>query len=250
MKRYLILFLLVLVQHSYAATPNELLNEANEAYKRSEYSYAVELYEQILEEGLVSADLYYNLGNAYYKNNMIGPAILNYERALRLRPSDEDTAHNLALARSRIVDRLDQRPELFYDRWWRAAVSLQGSDGWAITSIILIIAFLGVTSVYLFSRTVILKKVSFYVMLLVFASGALSLIFAQKQYNRLTSEKEAIIMQTRVTAKSSPSAQSPDLFLMHEGTRVNIRNTLGDWKEISLPNGNIGWIRKESIEII
>lgn len=250
MNRYITLILLLLFQHSFAAAPEELLEEANEAYTRSEYKYAAELYEQILTEGMVSADLYYNLGNAYFKSNQLGPAIVNFERALRLRPADEDASHNLAVARSRIVDSTEQRPQLFYERWWKAAYSLQGSDGWAVTSIILIIAFLAATSAYLFSKTVVWKKVSFYFMLLFFITGTLSLVFAQKQYNRFTSEKEAIIMQARVTAKSSPSAQSSDLFLMHEGTKVTIRNGLGEWKEISLPNGSVGWIKNESMEII
>ncbi len=252
MNRYLMIFLWVVVQHSFlnAATPEELFNQANDAYKRSEYSFAVELYEQILSEDLISAELYYNLGNAYFKDNRIGPAILNYERALRLKPADEDVAHNLEVARSRIIDRTEKRPELFYENWWRSTYSLLNTNGWAITSLVIIFLFLGTTSLYLFSKTVILKKIAFYLMLLLFVSATLSLIFAQKQYNRLTSDKEAIIMQARVTAKSSPSSQSPDLFLLHEGTRVSIRNTLGQWKEISLPNGSVGWINEESIEVI
>jgi len=228
----------------------ETFNEANEAYKRSEYGYAIELYEKVLGEGFVSADLYYNLGNSYFKDNRMGPAILNYERALRLRPMDEDIHHNLSIARSRTIDRIEQRPLLFYERWWVGAMSLQNTDGWAITFLIMIVISLGLTAAYLFSKTVGIKKTAFYSLLLSFALSMLSITFAQKQFTKLNSKKEAVVMQARVTAKGSPSVQGIDLFLMHEGTRVNIRSTLGLWTEISLPNGSVGWIKNDVIEII
>lgn len=250
MKRYIIIVFLLLVQYSFATPPQELLDEANEAYKRSEYAHSIELYEKVLDQGLEAADLYYNLGNAYFKSDMPGPAILNYERALRLKPWSDDIAHNLAVARSKTIDKLERHPLLFYERWWKAAYSLLGADGWSIMSIILIVLFLGATSLYLFSNTLILKKTSFYFMLLLFALGVLSMVFAKKQFNRIHANQEAIIMQTRVTAKSSPSDQSPDLFLMHEGTKVTIRSSLGQWQEVSLPNGNVGWIKEETIEVI
>jgi tetratricopeptide (TPR) repeat protein len=250
MKRSVIIVMLFPFLAAFANTPEELLNDANEAYKRSEYVYAIEKYEQILKQDLVSADLYYNLGNAYFKSNQIGPAILNYERALQLKPLDEDIRHNLTVARSRTIDRIDERPMLFYERWFMASWSLQSLDGWGITIIILLVLFLSTTSVYLFSRTISLKKTSFYIMILFFLLLGLSALSARKQYNRLNTEKEAIVMHPRVSAKSSPSPQSPDLFLLHEGTRVNIRTTLGQWYEITLPNGNVGWIKEETLEII
>jgi tetratricopeptide (TPR) repeat protein len=250
MKQLVIIVMLFSFKAALAATPLELLNDANEAYKRSEYVYAAEKYELILQQDMVSAELYYNLGNAYYKSNQIGPAILNYERARQLKPLDEDIRHNLSVARSRTVDRIEERPKLFYERWFMASWSLQSLDGWAVTIIVLLVLFLSVTSLYLFSRTIMLKKISFYTMILLFLMVGLSSVSARKQYKRLNTEKEAIVMHQRVSAKSSPSPQSPDLFLMHEGTKVSIRNTLGLWHEISLPNGNVGWIKAETLEVI
>ncbi len=250
MKRFIMVILLFVVYASLASSPQQLLEDANEAYKRSEYAHAAELYEEILDQNLESAELYYNLGNAYYKSNRIGPAILNYERALRLDPLDENIQHNLEVAHTRTVDRIDQLPMLFYERWYMALWTMQSLDGWAVTTIILIILMLAVTSLYLFSRTIMLKKVSFYTMLLLLVMVLMSGFFIRKQYKRLHASHEGIVMQTRVTAKSSPSMQSPDLFLLHEGTKVDIRTTLGQWYEISLPNGNVGWIKNESIEII
>lgn len=233
-----------------AHSPQDLIRKANEAYGRSEYQYAIELYEQVIGEGLVAADLYYNLGNAYFKTNRTGKAILNYERALRYRPMDEDIQHNLQVARTRIVDRIDQRPLLFYERWWQNTYMMQSASGWAVTAIVLLCAFLFSVAVYLFSRTRVLKKTSFFLGIVLFLCMIFSFVFAQKQYNRLTGLQDAIVMQVRVTAKSSPSTQSPDLFLIHEGTRVHIRSDLGQWYEIRLPNGSVGWVKKDALEII
>lgn len=245
----LILVFVFLIKYS-VGNPQELLSEANSAYERSEYGYAIELYNQILDEGLVSADLYYNLGNAYFKNNMMGPAILYYERALRINPLDEDLNHNIAVAKSKIVDKPEQRPKLFYEKWWIAARSMFTMDGWAIVSIVLLILFLATVSLYLFSRTIGVKKSAFYGLLVILGFLLLSVVFARQQFNRYSSDRDAIVMETRVTAKSSPSVESSDLFLLHEGTKVRIRSQLSGFYEISLPNGNVGWIKKETLEII
>ncbi len=250
MKRLLIFLVLSGVLQASGSSPQQLLKEANDAYARSEYKYAITLYEQVLEKDLVAAQLYYNLGNAYFKNNQMGPAILNYERALMLTPFDENVRHNLQVAQSRIIDKPSQRPLLFYEKWLKAAYMMQSVNGWAITAIVVTSLFLLATALYLFSKTVGIKKLSFYSALLLLLLSVLSMVFARKQYNRLTSNSEAIVMQTRVTAKSSPSVQSPDLFLMHEGTKVTVRNDLTDWYEISLPDGSVGWVKNETIEII
>ncbi len=252
MKRTILIFLFfsfagILV---YPQTPDQLIAEANEAYARSEYSYAAELYEQVLEQGFVASELHYNLGNAYFKNNRLGPAILHYERALRLDPVNDNILHNLQITRNRIVDRIDERPKLFYERWWQNIIKIQSATGWGITSIILLFIFLSLTALYLFSRTRGVKKASFYTAVFLLFLTVFSFIFAQKQYNRLTADNEAVIMNPRVSAKSSPSPQSPDLFLVHEGTKVYIRNGIGEWLEIGLPDGNVGWVKKETLEVI
>jgi len=249
--RRLVIFTFLLLSFSvFSENPDDLIREANEAYSRSEYSHAIELYEQVLALDLAAPELYYNLGNAYFKHNRMGRAILNFERASRLDPSNENIIHNLNVTRSKLVDRVEQRPLLFYERWWRNSYMMQSASGWGITAVIILLFFLSATSVYLFSRTRGVKKTAFYTGILLLLLTGLSFIFAQKQYNRLTSQNEAIIMSPRVSAKSSPSLQSPDLFLVHEGTKVTIRNTLGEWIEIGLTDGNVGWVKKESLEVI
>ena len=235
---------------SSAQSPTELWEEANQAYARSEYSHAIELYEQVIAMDIEATELYYNLGNAYYKNNQLGKSIVNYERALRLDPADDNIRHNLQIANNRTIDRVEQRALLFYEKWWQDAYMMLSANGWAILSIITFCLFLTVIAIYLFSRTIGVKRMAFYLSLLLFFTTATTFIFAQKQYNRLTTSNEAIIMAPRVTAKSSPSVQSPDLFLVHEGTKVFIRSQLGEWYEVNLANGNVGWIKKVTVEII
>lgn len=230
--------------------PAQLIKEANEAYTRSEYSYAIELYEQVLEQGLEASELHYNLGNAYFKNNRLGPAVLHYERALKLDPTNENILHNLQLTRNRLVDRTDERPKLFYERWWQNIYMMQSATGWSITFIILLSLVLSLTAIYLFSRTRGVKRTSFYAAIIILLLTVFSIIFAQKQYNRLTAGNQAVIMNPRVSVKSSPSQQSPDLFLVHEGTKVYVRSSIGEWIEIGLPDGNVGWVKKETLEVI
>ncbi len=227
-----------------------LFDQANEAYKRSEYNHAIDLYQEILATGNVSAKVYYNLGNAYFKDNQLGKSILNYERALQLNPADTDIQYNLRLAKSKTLDKEDERLLLFYEAWWKSLYMMQSSDGWAITAVVFIFLFFIFTGTYLFVRTRSVRKISFYFALILFLLSVFSVIFAQKQYNILTDNSHAIVMNPRVTVKSSPSEQSPDLFLIHEGTKLTIRSAINEWYEIQLPDGNIGWVKQESIEKI
>jgi tetratricopeptide (TPR) repeat protein len=252
MKRIALVFFIfaILGTDVFSQNPDQLIKEANESYARSEYSYAIELYEQVLEQGFEASELHYNLGNAYFKNNRLGNAVLHYERALRLDPANENILHNLQITKNRLVDRTDERPKLFYERWWQNIYMMQSATGWGITSIILLFLLLSLTALYLFSRTRGVKKTSFYAAIFLMLLTVFSFIFAQKQYNRLTADNEAVIMNPRVSAKSSPSPQSPDLFLVHEGTKVYVRSIIGEWYEIGLPDGNVGWVKKETLEVI
>lgn len=231
-------------------SPRKLLEKANEAYAQNEYAYAAELYEQVLEEGYEAAGLYYNLGNAYFRNDKIAKAILNYERAKRLKPNDENILFNLHVARTHIVDRIEPVPKLFYEQWWQSLITLQSEKGWAITAIIFVLALFASLIWFFISSRSFFKKTAFILSLVFITTTSLSLVFAQKQYNKLTYENEAIVFTPRLTAKSAPDASSPNLFVIHQGTKVEIRQELGDWYEIKLANGNVGWVRKDNVEII
>jgi tetratricopeptide (TPR) repeat protein len=246
----ILLLISAFVMNLHATAPAELIKQGNEAYSRGEFSYAIELYEQVIDAGLEAPELYYNLGNAYFRENQLGPAILNYERALRLRPNDESVRHNLEVANNRIIDLIEPVPVIFYERWWQQFLSLMSMDEWAIAGIISLVLFLVMLSVYFFSRTSGVKKWAFGLSLLLFIVTFTTFSAAQKQYQRLFLHPEAIVFVPRVTAKSAPGDASPDLFVIHEGSKVKITDELGEWYEVRLANGNVGWVKKQSLEVI
>ena len=234
----------------FAETPELLMEQANQAYIEESYHEAIDLYEQITGMELESAFLYYNLGNAYYKTGQYAKAILNYERALRLNPSDDNTQHNLRVARSRIGDRSEPIPRLFFIEWHDSILQLQSVDGWAITAIVFIALFsLFVALLFIVKNKA--QKQSFLIasvfMLLLFL---ISLYGANKQYERHYISREAIVMTPRVTAKSAPSESAVDVFVIHEGRKLKITGELNDWYEVRLPDGNIGWIKRSAATVI
>lgn len=225
------------------------LEEANQAYQNGDYAQSVTSYELLLQEG-VAPELYYNLGNAYYKQNEIGKSILAYERALRLRPFYKDATYNLDLARERIIDNVEDNQRSFLIVWFDALIHLLNSNTWVYLSIItLIVASICFLS-FAFARRLLWRKISFHfawVALLLCASFG---IFAGIAYHRFTARSEAIVMQGVASVKSSPDAGGTDLFILHEGTKVTIKDQLGEWDEIVLPNGHRGWIERKMIERI
>ena len=224
--------------------------EADSAYVRGEYQQAISGYEALLKQG-VSADLYYNLGNAYYRTENIPQAVLNYERALLLSPGDRDIRFNLQIARSKTYDKIVPESEMFFVTWYRSLVSLMSVDGWARTALVALGLTIVLLLVYLFSDRLWLRKVGFFggvALLLLFFAGNL---FAWQQKQDLLNRKGAIIFAPSVTVKSTPAANGTDLFILHEGTKVTIIDgSMKDWKEIHIADGKEGWIESKLIRII
>lgn len=253
MKKSFILMLFVFLMVAlplWANPPGELIEKANQAYTSGEFSHAIELYEQVIESGMVAPELYYNLGNAYFRDNQTGAAILNYERALRLKPNDENIIHNLEVANRYIVDLIEPVPLIFYERWWRNFILLQPIDHWAISGIIGTVLFLSMLAIYFLSRKTTIRKLSFFVSLFLLLFTGLAFTAAHLQYKRFFLTREAIVFVPRTTAKSAPSESNSDLFVIHEGSKVRITRELGDWYEVRLANGNVGWVKMSAIEVI
>lgn len=232
------------------AAPDDLIRQANEAYVNGQYSYAIELYESVLEQKVEAPELYYNLGNAYFKENLFGAAILNYERSLKLSPSDENTLFNLEVARARTVDRINPVPLIFYERWWKNFYSRFSVDGWSWLIILLLLALLAALGGFFFSRTRGMKKTAFGISLVFVLALLVCLSAARTQYSNTHKRQDAIVMVPRATAKSSPGEASPDLFVIHEGSKARITGELGEWYEVRLANGNVGWVKKSALEVI
>ncbi|MDD6211497.1 MAG: tetratricopeptide repeat protein [Bacteroidales bacterium] len=250
MKKIFLLFILsgsfVLIQAQEAG----LEQKAEEAYKSGQYAQAEELYKQLLDEKGESAEVYYNLGNTYYKMNNIGPAILNYERCLMLDPSDKDAQFNLEMARAKNVDTVNVTETFLLKRWLDDTKNLFSERGWGIAAICFFFLFLASLFLFFFGRRIILKKIGFYVGLSTLFLSIVSNSFAYSQREKQELRDQAIIMAATVTIKSSPDKSGTDLFVLHEGTKVKVRSALSNWSEIELPDGTVGWIENNKLERI
>ena len=241
-----VLLLLLLPVSASAVTKAE----ADSAYVRGEYQQAIKDYEALLKQG-ASADLYYNLGNAYYRTENITRAVLNYERALLLSPSDRDIRFNLQMARSKTIDKIIPEQEMFFVTWYRSLISLASVDGWARTALISLALAIMLALVYLFSDRIWLRKVGFFGAFLMVAVFLCSNLFAHQQKQQLLHRKGAIVIAPAVTVKSTPAQNGTDLFILHEGAKVTITDaSMKDWKEIRLADGKEGWIETRQIEFI
>ena len=220
-------------------------------YIANDYTGAITAYEEAMATQGEAADLYYNLGNAYYKNDEIAKAILNYERALLLAPGDEDINFNLTLAQSKIVDKVSEPYRIFFTVWIENVINLFTMDTWAIVAIVAFVLLLAALLLFLFSNKMGLRKSGFIVALLSLVITIFANVAALHHYDRLTNRTAAIVMQPSVTAKSTPDNSGTDLFVIHEGRKVNITDdTMKGWKEIELEDGTIGWLPADAIEKI
>ena len=223
---------------------------ADSAYVRGEYQQAIKDYEALLKQG-ASADLYYNLGNAYYRTENITRAVLNYERALLLSPGDRDIRFNLQIAQAKTIDRIVPETEMFFFTWYKSLVNLMSVDGWARTALASLALVIILLLVYLFSDRLWLRKIGFFAGISLLVLFILSNIFAWQQKQNLLFRKGAIVITPSVTVKSTPASNGTDLFILHEGTKVVIKDgSMKDWKEIRLADGKEGWIESKQLEEI
>jgi tetratricopeptide (TPR) repeat protein len=247
-----IIFVLLMLSSGMAfATTQELtIAKANKAYSDGYFANAAELYKSVISGGYESAELYYNLGNASYKMNDYASAILYYEKARKLDPGNEDVNFNLKIANTKITDKIEPIPELFYKRWYRDLVESFSVDQWA--KIGLASLFLGLVAGLLFvmSRQLFLRKAGFWVGIVLVFIGLLSFLFAWQGYDEFKNRKSAIIFTPTVTIKSSPDEKSVDLFVLHEGAKVELIDNIGGWFEIRIANGSVGWLPSSSVERI
>lgn len=248
MKRIYILLLLNIIFYSISWGYNK--QEADSAYINEDYVKAISIYKNILEIG-ESAEIYYNLGNCYYKVDSIGKAILNYERSLLLNPASSDTRVNLEIALSKTVDKLDAVPDIFFVAWISSLINSFSVKKWAYCGICFFIFMLITLGIYFFSKTILLKKASFISTVILLLVTILCNIFAYNQKYKLQNRNQAIVMSPSVTIRSTPSESGTSLFILHEGSKVKIKDdSMKDWKEILLEDGKVGWIPVSSLEVI
>lgn len=224
--------------------------EGDSAYIKNDFASAIQIYESLLQQGEVP-EIYYNLGNCYYKTDDIACAILNYERALLLSPGNADIRANLEIARSKTIDKVTPVPEIFFITWIKSLVNSQSSDAWARTGIVSFLLLLVSLAIFFFTQHIKWKKIGFSAAILFLIVTVLSNLFASQQKSYLTNRNDAIILSPSVTVRSTPSESGTSLFVLHEGRKVEIKdNSMREWKEIRLEDGKVGWVPSSSIEVI
>ena len=243
----LILSLYFACQGIYANDLDSLVVAGNEHYMNGEYELAIDKYQLVIDSGFVSSELYYNLGNAFFKSHKLTMALVQYERAKLLDPDDEEINHNLEMARQYVVDEIEVLPEWQLKKWFRSIVGIESVDNWAITSILTFILMLGLLLVFLFSNRMVLRKISFGLSMLLLVISLTTFLFAGFQKKMVYNHNYAIIISPSVTIKSSPDESGTELFQLHEGTRITIVDELAGWREIKLADGNVGWLKEENI---
>lgn len=225
-------------------------NNADTEYQKGNYQQAIRDYEEILKNG-ESAEIYFNLGNAYYRTDNITKAVLNYERARLLSPGDNDINFNLQFARSKTIDKITPESEMFFVTWYKSQVNFTSVDNWAKTGILCIVMALLLVLLYLFGPQLMLRKIGFFGGLAFFVIFLLSNLFAFQQKQALNNRTGAIIISPSVNIKKTPAKNSADQFVLHEGTRVDIIDKgMTDWRCIRVGDGREGWIETKAIEEI
>ncbi len=249
--RKMILVLLVCVSRmAFAFDAKPVLDSANRAYLKGEFSHASNLYEAILQNGYESADLYFNLGNAYYKQNKIADAILNFERAKKLSPKDEDINFNLAVASRQTVDKIEAVNTISVKGWWQSFTGWMGPDGWGWMSFMVFALALGAFLFFITGSSVRIRKAGFTAGLVLLAALVFGLTAAFTQYSYASRQDSCIVFRDELKVKSSPEDSGKDIFIIHLGTKVDVVESLNGWIEIRLPNKSSGWVKEADVRLI
>ena len=224
--------------------------QARQSYDAADFSQAITLYEEVSAQKGASAPLYYNLGCAYFKNKEYARAILNFERSLLLDPGNDDARVNLQMAQAQTVDKIESITPPVFVTWSNALRDCFSAVTWSWFVIGFFLVFLVCASVYFFGRKPAVRRAGFYLGLLSLVLAAVAWFYAAAQNTRLQYRDHAIVMAPTVTVRSSPADSGTQLFTLHEGTKVRLRSTLGEWAEIELSDGNVGWLPQSSVEVI
>lgn len=250
MRKILSLYMLLSLVALQPAWSQEDKMKGDSAYIRGDYAAAIEIYEALLQQG-EAAELYYNLGNSYYKQEELGRAILNYERALLLQPGNADVQANLEIARAKTVDKVVPVPEIFFLAWISSLRGCFTADGWGVWAIAFFLLLVVCLTLYFFAKQMSWKKGGFFVGLANLILCIVCNLFAMQQRSRFIHRSEAIVLPPSVTVRSTPSEDGTSLFVLHEGHKLSVKDdSMQGWKEIRLEDGKVGWVPSTAIEKI
>lgn len=235
---------------AYTQDADELMQQAGNYYRNGEFDKAIEIYEELISEGYEGVSLYFNLGNSYYRIGKIGYAILNYERALKLSPTDEDSKHNLAFANLSTVDRIQPLPEFFLFEWWESILALLSVNGGTFITFFFYLLLLFLIVAYFFAKTVSQQKLILFSGLATLLLLLLSISLLIVKINKEQTVISGVVIEQSITVKTSPDLKSTDAFVIHEGLKVNLEDQLDEWVKIRLADGKVGWIENTAVERI
>jgi tetratricopeptide (TPR) repeat protein len=243
----LLIFFFLSFANAFASNVDESMKQANDFYRKGEFDKAIQIYEQLRNEGYEGTSLFFNLGNSYYRIGKLGYAILNYERALKISPSDEDVKHNLAFANLSTVDKIQPLPTFFLFEWWESLLASLNVNGWTYASFIFYLILLFLIIFYFFAKTIFQQKIILFSSLGVLIILALTISLLVVKINREQTFIKGVIVEQSITVKSSPDQNSTDAFVIHEGLKVNMEDKLDQWTKIRLADGKVGWIENSSV---
>ncbi len=244
MKQLLCCLVALLTLAEVQGQGDDIFGQANEAYRKKAYEEAIKGYEELLAAGYEEAKVHYNLGNAYYRQNKLGPAILHYEKASLMAPGDEDIAYNLKLAREKLPDKIETLPEFFLTRWWRnMAVSLS-TTAWSVLALLTLWAGIAGFIIWLLAGQRKFKKLGFLlgILLVIFSVLPFSLAASRAKLDR--DSGFAIVLAAETDLVSGPESTN-SILKIHEGLKVKVVDTIGEWKKVILRNGEEGWLPDE-----
>lgn len=250
MKKLLFIVVLMMFVAGFSQSADQLFSDANNFYKEGKYQEAIDLYEEIETLNVYSDELYYNLGNCYYKLNMVAPSIYNYEKALKIDPTNEDAILNLQFANKMALDAVEVLPKSIFQKLEEGIIFKLTYEYWAYLAVIC--SFLGALLflMYHFSYTSNKKLLFFNTTILATLLMIISVIFAFKAYDFEVHTHMGIIFEKSTEIKNAPTFNSDTVFQLHEGTKVEVLDAIDDWKKIKLADGKIGWIVGENLKEI
>ena len=249
-RRFIFILALIIGSFSYAQTSSELFSKANDFYKNGQYTKAAQLYSNIEKSGLESDDLFFNLGNSYYKLNKVALSIYYYEKALKLNPMHQDASNNLVFAKRMTIDIIEDLPKTFLQRFSSNVIQKLTYDTWAILAVIASFLATLLFLLYYFSSSPKRKLIYFNTTIFAVFVVAVTVIFAYSNYETTQKSSNAIVFSSKSDIKNSPSLDGESVFELHEGTKVTILDSLSNWRKIKLADGKIGWVNSVDIKEI
>lgn len=233
-----------------SAQNDALFNRATDSYNEGSYDKAIEHYLEIIENGQHSAELYFNLGNSYYKLDQVAPSIYYYEKALLLKPNDPEIKTNLAYAKNMTLDAIEVMPETGLSKIYDSVIGFLSFDQWGYLSVFCIVLFVLLYIAFYYFRYSTRKRIAFVSSLVSLFVAIIAVVFAFVEYNDFLTDQPAIVFVDEVVIKSEPNDRSLEVFRLHEGTKLNVLDELNDWKKVKIADGKIGWLPSKDIKLL